>query len=211
MEARGQMLGFDLDDTVYIPVMNALGMFNRESVMEIDVLYEPDWSARAIEAAIKDLLIDRHGQEDFSVVTQDRMLDVLDKVLNVLTLGVAALGAISILVGAVGVITIMTIAVAERRAEIGLLRALGAPRTDVLRLFLAEAGLLGFGGGLLGCTVAVSLVVVLKASLPALPLSVSWFYVGTALVSALTLGVLAGLGPALQATRLDPLQALRAE
>jgi putative ABC transport system permease protein len=211
MEARGQMLGFDLDDTIYIPIVNALRLFDRESLMEIDVLYDPDARTSAIEAAIKRLLIERHGREDFSIITQDRMLEVLGKVLNVLTLGVAALGGISLVVGAVGVVTIMTIAVAERRAEIGLLRALGAPRHDVLRLFLAEAGVLGLCGGLLGCLVALGTVLALRTAVPALPLSIAWAYVGASLAISVALGALAGLAPALQATRLDPLEALRAE
>jgi putative ABC transport system permease protein len=71
-------------------------------------------------------LVSRHGSEDFTIVTQTQMLDVLGSVLGVLTLAVGAIGGISLLVGGVGITTIMTIAVRQRRAEIGLLRALGA-------------------------------------------------------------------------------------
>ncbi|WP_054702808.1 ABC transporter permease, partial [Desulfosarcina cetonica] len=128
MAAKGQMLGFDLDDAVYIPAQRALAMFNRESLMEIDVLFAGGSQAKGISERIREILLARHGREDFTIVTQDQMLDVLGSILGVLTLAVGAIGGISLLVGGVGITTIMTIAVRQRRAEIGLLRALGAGR-----------------------------------------------------------------------------------
>ena len=113
MAPKGQMLGFDLDDTIYIPVDKTMEMFDRESLMEIDVLYEAGTSIQRISNNIKRLLIARHGDEDFTIITQDKMLEVLGKILDVLTLGVAAIGAISLIVGAVGILTIMTIAITE--------------------------------------------------------------------------------------------------
>jgi putative ABC transport system permease protein len=84
-------------------------------------------------------MIARHGDEDFTITTQQQMLDTLGSVLSVLTFAVGALGSISLLVGGVGIFTIMTIGVSERTAEIGLLRALGAQKNQVLRVFLSEA------------------------------------------------------------------------
>ena len=83
-------------------------------------------------AAIKRMLSHRHGQEDFTITTQQQMLDVLGSVLDMLTVAVGALGGISLLVGSVGIFTVMTIAVRERTGEIGLLRALGATRAQIL-------------------------------------------------------------------------------
>jgi len=139
MESKGQVLGFDLDDAAYIPVGRALELFDRDGVMEIDLLYTPSASVDELVASIRRLLLLRHGQEDFTVITQQQMLDVLGSVLGVLKSAVGALGGISLLVGGVGILTIMTLAVRERTAEIGLLRALGAERWQVLVLFLAEA------------------------------------------------------------------------
>jgi putative ABC transport system permease protein len=123
MEKKGQLLGFDMDDTVYIPATKALELFDRESLMEIDLLYKSSASVTTVQKSIKRLLISRHGTEDFTIITQNQMLEKMDSILNILTLAVAALGSVSLLVGSVGILTIMTIAVSERISEIGLLRA----------------------------------------------------------------------------------------
>lgn len=211
MAPKGQMLGFDLDDAVYIPAGRALELFNRESLMEIDVLYQPDIPAERIQANLRRLMLARHGQEDFTIITQQQMLETLDSVLGVLTLAVGVLGGISLLVGAVGVLTIMTIAVAERTAEIGLLRALGAERRAVLRLFLGEALVLSGGGGLVGIAVGIGLVQALALGLPALPVNLAWPYIAAAAALGFLIGLVAGLLPALRAARMDPVEALRAE
>src|SRR3989339_1539477 len=147
MESKGQMLGLDLDDAVYIPVARALAMFNRESLMEIDLLYQKGIPAEQVIRKAKTILTGRHGIVDFTFTTQEDMLDVLGSVLNVLTLAVGALGGISLFVGGIGILTIMTIAVQERTSEIGLLRAIGAGRGQILLLFIGEAMTLSAAGG----------------------------------------------------------------
>jgi putative ABC transport system permease protein len=100
MAAKGQVLGFDLDDTVYIPASRALELFNREGLMEIQVAHEPDADPDAVAAQLRRVLMARHGVEDFTVTPQKQQLEVLDSILAVLTFAVAALGSISLLVGA---------------------------------------------------------------------------------------------------------------
>lgn len=211
MASKGQMLGFDLDDTAFIPIGKATELFNREGMMEIDITYGEDERSTEVVAAVKRLLVARHGQEDFTLTTQDKMLDVLGDILNLLTAGVGAIGAISLVVGAFGVATIMTIAVNERTSEVGLLRALGASRAQVLYLFLAEAALLGSAGGLFGIAIAVLLVRGITLSIPTLPLSIVWPFVGVALLVSFLIGVVSGLLPAMRAAAMDPVEALRAE
>ncbi len=211
MKPKGQMLGFDIDDTVYIPSAKALEMFERDSLMEIDVLYRSDAKADAVARAIKTLLIARHGREDFSITTQEQMLEVLNSVLEVLTLAVGALGGISLLVGAVGILTIMTIAVRERTGEIGLLRALGSTQRQVLLLFLGEATILAAIGGLAGLILGLGGALLLDLAIPALPVQIAWDYVLLAECLAGAIGLLAGIMPARHAAALDPVEALRTE
>ena len=211
MESKGQMLGFDLDDTVYIPVQRALAMFDREGLMEIDLLYDRAADSAAVAERVKELLIRRHGREDFTITTQDKMLEVLGSVLDVLTAVVGALGAISLVVGGIGILTIMTIAVAERRAEIGLLRALGASRGQILSLFLLEATLLALLGGVAGFLLGAGGAWLIGALVPALPAHTAWDFVLLAELAAGLIGLTAGVLPALRAAALDPVAALHDE
>jgi putative ABC transport system permease protein len=211
MEKKGQMLGFDMDDTIYIPAAKALELFDRESLMEIHLLYKSNVAITSVESAIKRNLIARHGREDFTIVTQNQMLKSMDSILNILTLAVAALGSISLLVGSVGILTIMTIAVSERISEIGLLRAVGAERRTIFQLFLCEALALSAFGGLCGVALGISVVKILETALPALPVELAWAYIVAAFMVSLLIGMAAGVAPAIKAARLEPLEALRAE
>ncbi len=211
MEGKGQMLGFDLDDTVYIPTSKAMTMFNRESVMEVDLLYASDASSEVLSKNILKLLTNRHGSEDFTIITQDQMLETLSSVLNILTLAVGALGGISLLVGGVGILTIMTIAVNERTAEIGLLRAIGAGRREILALFIGEAVLLAGIGGMAGLILGAGGAWFLGAAIPALPTHTPWSYVLLAEGMAATIGLAASIAPALHAAKLNPVDALHSE
>lgn len=211
MESKGQVLGFDLDDTVYIPVARALSMFNSETLMEIDLMYTEGADVDEVVASMKRILINRHGGEDFTVITQQQMMDVLGNVLNVLTFAVGALGGISLLVGGIGILTIMTIAVNERRGEIGLLRALGAEQPQILSLFLAEAAVLAGIGGVAGLIIGAGGAELLHLAIPNLPVHTPWEYVVLAEVLAISIGLIAGVLPARRAAELDPVEALRAE
>ena len=211
MESKGQFLGFDLDDTVYIPTARALAMFNRESLMEIDLLYADDADSEVISERVNRILTDRHGHEDFTITTQEEMLETLGTILDILTLAVAAVGGISLVVGAVGILTIMSIAVNERTSEIGLLRALGARRSQVLALFLGEAVVLSAVGGLAGLALGVGGAWLLGMAIPGLPVHTPWEYVVMAEGMAAMIGVVAGVAPARSAAMLDPVEALRGE
>ncbi|MEY3288013.1 MAG: hypothetical protein RLZZ419_255 [Pseudomonadota bacterium] len=211
MEKKGQLLGFDMDDTIYIPASKALELFDRESLMQIDVLYKNSVSVTSIQKAIKKLLISRHGMEDFTLISQNQMLEKMDSILNILTLAVAALGSVSLVVGSVGILTIMTIAVSERISEIGLLRALGAERRTIFQLFLWEALMLSMVGGICGVLLGLFIVQILDAMLPALPVQIAWVYIVIAFMVSLLIGIVAGVVPAMKAAKLEPLEALRTE
>jgi putative ABC transport system permease protein len=211
MESKGEMVGFDLDDTVYIPSARGLELFDREGLHEIDVLYGEDAPVDEVVAGVRRILLARHGVEDFTIITQQEMLDVLGSIIDVLTLGVAALGGISLLVGGVGIFTIMTIAVRERTQEIGLLRAIGARRSRIAQLFVGEAMLLSAIGGIGGLSIGIAIVLVTRWAVPAMPARIAPLYVMLSILIAVTIGLVAGVLPARSAARLEPLDALRAE
>ena len=211
LEAKGQFLGIDLDDAAYIPTARALELYNRDSLMKVDLSYEEGVPAGAVSALVVATLKARHGHEDFTITTQEDMLRTLSNILDILTMAVGALGSISLLVGAVGIVTIMTIAVSERTGEIGLLVALGAPRRSILGLFLGEAIALSALGGLLGLFLGIALAQAIHLLLPALPVHTPIRFVVLAEGIAVAIGLLAGVLPARRAARLDAVAALRAE
>ncbi|SEA43205.1 putative ABC transport system permease protein [Thiothrix caldifontis] len=211
METKGQILGFDMDDAVYIPVARALALFNREGLMEIDVLYQAGANEAAIIEQIKALLIQRHGTEDVTITSQSDMLKTLGSILDILKAVVAGIGSISLLVGGVGILTIMSIAVNERTGEIGLLRALGASRQQVTYLFLLEAAALAGLGGVAGMLAGIGIAWLLHAVIPAMPVQIDWLYVLLAEAVAVITGLLAGFAPAQRASALPPVEALRSE
>ncbi|SFN99370.1 ABC transporter permease [Nitrosospira briensis] len=211
MESKGQVLGLDLDDTVFIPTTRALEIFNREGVMEINIAYRPGAPLQAVVDDIRRILVSRHGREDFTITPQKQMLKTLTTVLDVLIFAVAALGGISLLVGAVGMVTLMHITVTERVAEIGLLTALGATRARIRILFLMESTLLATLGGLGGLAVGAGIAWLIKSLDVGLPVHIPWNYVLGALSISVLIGLAAGVVPAMRAARLNPIEALRAE
>jgi putative ABC transport system permease protein len=211
MEPKGQVLGLDLDDAVFIPAARAMELLNRPGLMEVQVSYRAGVDVDVVIRTIIERLKDRHGSEDFTLISQAQALDVLNSVLNVITFAVGALGGISLLVGAVGILTIMTMAVTERTAEIGLLRALGAREQQVLLLFLGEAILLSALGGIMGLAVGIGIAQTVHFFAPSFPVHTPWLYVFIAEFSAITIGLIAGVAPAMRASRLDPVEALHAE
>jgi putative ABC transport system permease protein len=211
LEPKGQFLGIDLDDTAFVPAARALEIFNREGLNEINLAAEEGVPAATVAADVRERMIARHGREDFTIVTQEEMMATLSNILDVLTMAVGALGGISLLVGGVGIVTIMTIAVAERTGEIGLMVALGAPRRTILALFLGEAVALSALGGMLGLALGFGLAQAIHLLLPALPVHTPLSFVLLAEGIAIAIGLAAGVLPARRAARLDPVEALRAE
>ncbi len=211
MEPKGQFLGIDLDDAAFIPAGRATELFNREGVNEINLAAAEGVTSASVVASARALMIARHGREDFTIHSQEEMLATLSNILNILTMAVGGLGSISLLVGGVGIVTIMTIAVTERTNEIGLLVALGARRRTILGLFLGEAVALAAIGGLIGLLLGMGLAQLITLFLPALPVHTPLSFVLLAEALAMSIGLVAGVLPARNAARLDPVEALRAE
>lgn len=211
LDYKGEFMGIDLDDMVHIPAAKALQLFNRDSLMEIDIFYRAGTSAKSFSQQVRKHLIQRHNLEDFTIITQDDMLKTLDKILLFVKYAAAGLGTISLLVGAVGIITILTITVTERTREIGLLRAMGFAPQQIRWLFLGEAVLLAINSGLIGYLLAMGLLLLGKLSMPGVPLGFDPLMLIIALGVSMTIGVIAGWQPASKAAKLEPVNALRTE
>ena len=211
MQPKGSTLGFDLDDMAYIPADRALTLFNREGLMEVDVVFSEGTTSTQMLERIKAVMIKRHGQEDFTLTSQDEMLSSMNRILGILTIGVAALGGISLLVGGVGIFTIMTTNLTERTAEIGLLRAIGCPRRQLLSLFLGEAVMLSLFGAFIGIVITAVVVALLSLLAPAFPVQIQFSTLGLAIAVAVITGLISGIWPAYKSSRLGPIEALRGE
>jgi putative ABC transport system permease protein len=212
MAAKGQMIGFDMDDCAYIPVASAMALFKLDELNEIDVLASTSEIIPAAVERMGEILTDRHrGQEDFTITTQMEMLESFGRIISIITVAVSGIASISLLVGAIGILTIMWISVHERTNEIGVLRALGETPAGVARLFLLEAVIIAAAGGLAGIAMGFGIGSLIRLLVPALPLSTPPEAVAAALVMSAIVGAASGYLPARRAAALDPVDALRAE
>lgn len=209
LSAKGQSLGTDLNDMVVIPVASAQTLFNTESLFRILVQAKGRDSLDEAQSAIKSIMRDRHdGEEDVTVITQDAVLATFDRIFTALTFTVGGIAAVSLAVAGILIMNIMLVAISQRTAEIGLLKALGAPASEILTLFLSEAGLLSLLGGLIGLAVGLLGTALLGHIFPTFPISApNWAIIG-ALSVALITGLVFGWLPARRAAQLDPVQAL---
>ena len=205
---RGRSLSFDMDDVVLVPVQTAMRIFNRTSLFRILI----DVRARAEMSAARDdvlaLMAGRHRADDVTVITQDALLTAFSAILNALTLALAGIASVSLVVAGVGIMNVMLVSVTERRAEIGLLKAVGAADGQVLTAFLAEAALLSSVGGAVGIVLGVAAVRAFVSIYPSFPAAPPAWALGAAVLVSLLVGVGFGVWPARRATRLDPVTAL---
>ena len=206
---RGVSIGVDFDDMVLVPVASAQSLFNSQSLFRIineaNLDREMDMASRDIRRIIKD----RHeGEDDITIITQDSIIATFDKIFTVLTLGLAGIAAISLAVAGILIMNIMLVAVAQRTAEIGLLKALGAPGRQIRLLFITEALLLSLLGAAFGLITGLAATEFLHRLYPLLPIAAPVWAIIASIGIAMLAGITFGVIPALHAARLDPVQAL---
>jgi putative ABC transport system permease protein len=205
---RGMQLGVDMDDVVVVPVATAMKMLNRPSLFRLLLQARSHVDLDRTKERVRKLLTERHGEEDVTVITQDAVLTAFSSILGALTMALGGIAAISLAVAGVGIMNVMLVSVSERTREVGLLKALGASRRQILAAFLAEAVLISTTGGLLGLAVGWAAVRALVALYPALPATPPPWAVAAAFSLSVAVGAVFGVLPARRATRLDPVAAL---
>jgi putative ABC transport system permease protein len=208
MAKKGQTMGVDVDDLALVPVASAMRMLDRRSLARLMVEVPSHTGLEAARGRVRRLLAARHREEDVTLLTHDAVVATFSSILTALTLALGAIAAVSLAVAGIGIMNVMLVAVSERTREVGLMRALGVGRGQVLAAFLAEATLLSAAGGGLGLAVGWSAVRLLVRIYPDFPAAPPGWAVAAALGTALGVGCLFGLLPARRAAALDPVQAL---
>lgn len=208
LEKKGAMLGFDQDNMAIIPYGTAQKQFGINQLNSIYIAVNDNASINQTKDETEKIMLKRLTEDDFSVMTAESTLDIVKNITNILSLALGGIAAISLLVGGIGVANIMLVSVTERTREIGLRKALGAKRRDILKQFLLEAVILSLLGGTIGIILGLIASYILSIFLVS---SVTPFSVILAFGFSVLIGVVFGMAPAIRASKLNPIDALRYE
>jgi putative ABC transport system permease protein len=222
-QAKGGSSFGSQDDQILVPLTTAqTRLFQRPTPNEVDMIFVQAVDAKSVPLAsqeITQILSARHrtpiGEEDFTVLNQQDILSLASSVTGVLTIFLGGIAAISLLVGGIGIMNIMLVSVVERTREIGLRKALGARRRDILGQFLIESSLLSLAGGFIGILLGWLISVVVErvaaaSNTPIVPV-MQLNSILLAVIFSAAIGVFFGLYPANRAASLEPVEALRYE
>lgn len=212
LESKGNTMAGSSDTQILIPITVAERLMQSRGVRTIYIQAQsPDSVSPALqEVTAKLLKIFRNDTESFRVFDQTQMLDTVNKTSGTLSMMLGGIAGISLLVGGIGIMNIMLVSVTERTREIGIRKALGAKRRDILFQFLIEALMLSSIGGILGIVLSIFLSMALS-NLMNIHATITLPVIGVAFIFSLVVGVFFGLNPANKASRLSPMEALRYE
>jgi putative ABC transport system permease protein len=208
----GDKLGLNFDELGFIPTQAALKLFNDDKLFGIRAKASSRVGVDDAVAEIAEILKERRdGEEDFTVITQVSMMESMNTILTMLTYVLVAIAAISMVVGGIGIMNIMWVTVVERTQEIGIRRAVGARRRDILQQIVTEAVALSVLGGASGVLGAAAITYILYFFFPSFDMRAPVWIMAPAFLVAVVTGVVLGVGPAWRASRLETLDALRYE
>ena len=201
-------IGFDMDNFVAIPITVGQSISGSKNLMAITIKVKSKEEISSAINATKKYLSSQLEEDDYSVLDQANLLSTITQILGVLTAALGGIAAISLVVGGVGIMNIMLVTVTERTKEIGLRKAVGAKPKDILIQFVIEAVVLSLLGGIIGIIIGAGGSFIMSKVFPA---SVSFWSVSLAFGVSALVGIVFGVAPALKASRLNPIDALRYE
>ena len=216
-EKGGGGFSGNLDDSIFVPITTAQTiLIGQDFVQNIQLNASSPENVGPLKEEIMQLLLDRHkitddSLKDFQIQSSQQFLSTLGNVTGILTAMLAGIGGISLVVGGIGIMNIMLVTVTERTKEIGLLKAIGAKRKDILTQFLIEAVVLTLLGGAIGIVLGISFAYLISTFLLHVPFVFQIFSVILAVGVSTIVGVAFGIYPAQRAARLSPIDALRYE
>jgi len=205
----GTSMGMNTDEVVIVPVASAMTLFNTDGLFRVLVEAKSRESIDSVRSFVSSTIKARHhGEEDVTVITQDAVLATFDDIFNVLTFAVAGIAAISLAVAGVLIMNVMLVAVSQRTAEVGLLKAVGAAPRQILAFFVAEAALLSLFGSLIGLVVGLAGSWLASRYFPSIDMRPPVWAIFAGVSVAIATGILFGIMPAQRAAKLDPVEAL---
>jgi putative ABC transport system permease protein len=208
LQSRGSVFGIDEDNTIVVPIAAAQRQFGIANINALYLSARSSALVRIVKARANTILLKRLTSDDFTIETQEQTLSTVTNIISSLTAALGGIAAISLIVGGIGVMNIMLVSVTERTREIGLRKALGARRSDILKQFLFEAVILSVTGGIIGILLGLGASYILAKFFIS---QVTPWSVILAFGFSAAVGIIFGIAPAYRASRLSPIEALRYE